>query len=98
MSQSDARAPLRSPHTLYRLAGTMKQVVAAAAVVAVALAVAGVASARVATTVELRDTSGGPGDRVLFGTVDSPQGKCRSGRTVRVFVRRLPGKGGGGLE
>jgi hypothetical protein len=73
-------------------------VVVAATVVAVSLIVAAVASARVETTIEFRDSSGAPGDRLLFGTVDSPQGKCRSGRTVKVFVRRLPGKGGGPLE
>jgi hypothetical protein len=76
----------------------MKRVAAVAAVVTVSLAVAGIASARVATTIEFRDTSGAPGDRVMFGTVDSPQGKCRSGRTVKVFVRRISAKGGGQLE
>jgi hypothetical protein len=76
----------------------MKRVAAIAVVVAVSLALAGIASARVATTIEFRDTSGAPGDRLMFGTVDSSQGKCRAGRTVKVFVRRISKKGGGQLE
>jgi hypothetical protein len=59
----------------------MKRVVVVTAVVTVSLAVAGIASARVATTIEFRDTSGAPGDRLMFGTVDSPRASV--GRSER---------------
>ena len=71
-------------------------VVVAATVVAVSLILAAVASARVATTIDVRGVEDSdPGDSVLFGVLDSSKGKCRSGRSMRLLVRRVPGKGGG---
>jgi hypothetical protein len=74
----------------------MKRVAAIAAVLVAGFAIAGVASAQIKTTIDVRDNdSSDASDAVLLGVLDSPKAKCESGRTMKLLVRHVPGKGGG---
>jgi hypothetical protein len=74
----------------------MKRLIAVAVVIAVSLIVVGVASAQIRTTIDHRGTDfTNPSDAMVFGVLDTPKAKCRSGRTLKLLVPHVPGKGGG---
>ena len=77
----------------------MKRVVAVVAVVAASFTIAGVASARVPTTINFSEFLGPDSTDVLaVGSLDSPKAKCKAGRTVKFFVFRILMKRQGPVE